>query len=160
MGTPQKLTKEAVIGNFLPIVESGASLKEAYNQFSKEKLEMPDRVTLEKNIKTTNRPKHLWYNTVIRNQCKIIRNREKIWRRCRQDHQWKAYKIERDIYNHLFTYNKKQEITCQSSQEKKTQKNFKIVNNVTSKKQDNPMPDEKSDDTLAEEFADYFLEKM
>ena len=89
-----KQTKEAMMGNFHPtIIESGASLREAYNQFSKEMLDMLDRVAPEKNIKTTNRPKHSWYSTFIRNQHKIVRNREKISRRYRQDHQWKVYKI-------------------------------------------------------------------
>ena len=70
-----KLTKEVMMGNFHPtVMESGASLSEAFNQFIKEML---DRVASETNIKTINRPKHLWYSTFIRNQHKIIRNREK-----------------------------------------------------------------------------------
>ena len=85
-----KLTKESMMGNvYLPIIESGASLSEACNQFSKEMIDMFDRVALEKNIKTTNRPKYMWYNTFIRNQHKIVRKR-KIWERYRQDHQWKG----------------------------------------------------------------------
>ena len=44
-----KLTKEAMIGSFSPpIIDSDTSLSEAYNQFSKEMLDMLDRVAPEK----------------------------------------------------------------------------------------------------------------
>ena len=67
----------------------------------------------------------------------------------------------RNIYNCLLSYNKKQELTCWiKSSERDTKKLFKIINNATGKQQNNAIPEGKSYDTLAEEFANYFLEKI
>ena len=42
-----------------------------------------------------------WYNSVLRDQLKMIRSRERCWRKYREDHQRKAYQHERLIYSKL-----------------------------------------------------------
>ena len=43
---------------------------------------------------------------------------------------------------------------------KDTKKVYSLINNLTSSKAENPMPDVESDEALANTFADYFMEKI
>ena len=111
------------------------------------------------NIST--RLKLSWIDKSIFDQRRIVRNREKIWKRQRQDHQWKAFTQERNRLNRMIIYNKSNEI-CGEIQSNKAnvKKLYKIVNRLTGGKEANPMPNGDSDESLAENFATYFLEKI
>ena len=56
----------------------------------------------DKNI--TIRKEFPWYTLEIREQRKILRRREKIWRKYREDHHWLALKRERNRYNNMLKY--------------------------------------------------------
>ena len=61
--------------------------------------------------KITNRKSRPWYNEDLKEQHRIVRNRERIWRKYKEDHQWNAYQQERLRYNkHLY----KQEMSIHS----------------------------------------------
>ena len=80
-----------------------------------------------------------------------------VWAKFKQTHQWRAYKTERNIYNRLLMYHKKQTMSKKILENRKNTKLlFKIVNKATNSNQQNPLPDGNPKE-LAEEFADYFL---
>ena len=64
-------------------------------------------------VKIAERQQKLWYNNTLRTQPRKVRNRERIWRKYKLEHQWLAYKCELTIYNKLLykhkvnTYGKK-----------------------------------------------------
>ena len=106
------MTKENLEANFtLPLFEETISLNQAYDQFDKELQEMLVRVASSETIKVTNKPRKPWFNKYIKDQRKVVRNRETTWKHCRSEHQWKAHMTERNIYNTLLIYHKKQSLT-------------------------------------------------
>ena len=61
----------------------------------------------------------------------------------------------------MLTYEKQQNVIGLVQKAKgDTQKLYKIVNKIIGKRDQNPFPDGKSDEQLAEEFADYFYNKI
>ena len=52
---------------------------------------MLDKVATEKTDRFANKPIKPWFNTYIRDQRKIVKNRDLVWRKYRQQHQWQAY---------------------------------------------------------------------
>ena len=101
--TPQSFAKSYTNPNY----SDNTTLDEVHNLFEEELLMALNRVAPLKTIKCTNRQKHPWHNQFIKEQKTVVKSREKIWRRYRQDHQWLAYTKERNIYNRLLTFQKK-----------------------------------------------------
>ena len=113
-----------------------------------------------KEIKTRVKPHKLYYNKYIRKQRRTVKTRKRTWLKYRQQHQWHTYKMERNIYNRLLKYHKKQCITHQVHKNNKNTKGlFKLVNKLTNSKKENPLPN-KLPEQLADEFASYFLSKI
>ena len=101
------MTKENLEVNFtVHLFEETTLLSQAYNQFDKELQEMMDREAPSKTYKVTNKTRKLWFNKCIRDQRKVVRTRERTLKCCGSDHQWKAYKTKRNIYNRLLIYHK------------------------------------------------------
>ena len=68
---------------------------------------------------------------------------------------------ERNVYNRLLIYHKKQTISKKINESKNDMKQlFHLVNNITMSKTPNPMPEGKTDAKLAGEFASFFLDKI
>ena len=137
-----KLTKENMQFNFKePTIEDHLGLSHTYDQFNTELQNMLDNMVPLKEIKTRDKP-HKPYNTkFIQNQWKIVKTRERTWQKYREQPQWQAYKKERNIYNRLLKYHKKQCITHQVHENNKSTKClFKLVNKLTNSKKENPLP--------------------
>ena len=83
-----------------------------------------------------------------------------VWANHKQTHQWIAYKTERDIYNMLlYTIRSKQ---CQKKileKQKEHQATVQIVNRMTNRNQQNPLPD-RNPVEFTEELMNYFLHKI
>ena len=130
------------------------------NNSPEELQDMLDKTAPLKEIKTRDKPYKPYYNKYIRNQRRTVKTRERTWLKYRQQHQWHAYKIERNIYNRLLKYHKKQWITHQVHENNKNTKGlFKLVNKLTNSKKENPLQNEPHEQ-LADEFASYFLSKI
>ena len=157
-----KITPQTFGENYTnPNCDEDTTLEEAHNLFEEELLKALNRVAPLKAIKCTNRQKHPWHNQFIKDQKRVVKNREKIWRRYQQEHQWLAYKKERNAYNRLLTFQKKQTLSeLIKNSGKDTKKLFDLVNNLTSNKPSNKMPEGQSDGMLAKEFATFFLDKI
>ena len=109
----------------------------------------------------TCRPKCPWYTDDLKHQKGVVRCRERIWRKYRQDHQWLAYKSEKRKYNNMLFQSKKINIANKVNQcNRDTRQLFKLVSNITSSTKDNPLPDGKSNQELANQFAEYFIDKI
>ena len=93
------------------------------------------------------RPKQLWYGQQLCEQKLIVRNRERKWLKNQSDKTLKAYKHERDRYNNMVTYEKQQNVTGLA------QKLYKIVNKIIGEQDQNPFPEVKTDDELAQDIT-------
>ena len=111
--------------------------------------------------KVTNRPRNLWFNQEIADQKRVVRRREKIYKRYREKHQWTAYREELKNYKKML---KDQKISFYSTEvencERDSKKLFKLLNKLTGKSSENPLPPHTSPSKLADDFADFFLGKI
>ena len=83
-----QLTTENLMANLTqPILEKDVTLSQTYDQFNTELQKMLDAVAPKKSIKQIDKPKNPWFNKYIRQQRKVAKNRDTIWRRYKQDHQ-------------------------------------------------------------------------
>ena len=75
--------------------------------------------------------------------------------------QWEAFKTEHNRYKMMLLEARTESLGEHINEcNKNTKKLYILINNIKSHKTDNPMPDAKSDDALANTFADYFMEKI
>ena len=106
------------------------------------------------------RTRRLWHNKDLQTQMCIVRNRERLWRKYLQDHLWLAFKIERNRYNKRLKESKEAFISADIVSYKKDIKYlYNVVTNLLGVRKENLMPSAESDQLLAEEFADVFIEK-
>ena len=92
---------------------------------------------------------------------KIIRSCQRAWNKYRQPHYWTAYTRERNIYNRWMAHDKWQTITKKILDCKNDSKQlFSVVNSITNSKPSNPQSENKSDEEIAYNFAEFFIEKI
>ena len=129
----KKLTGPTLAQNFThPDFNEDTTIDEATSQFNTELPKALDATTPIKSIKFTNRPKHPWFNKFIREQKRVVKNYERKWRMYKQQHQCQAYMKERNAYNRLLIYHKKQTISKKINENKNdTKQLFHLVNNIT-----------------------------
>ena len=91
----------------------------------------------------------------------IVRNRERLWRKYLLDHLWLAFKIERNKYNKMLKEVKEAFISADIlSNGQDIKYLYNVVTNLSGVRKENLMPPAESDHLLAEEFADFFIEKI
>ena len=74
---------------------------------------------------------------------------------------WRAYTIERNKYNRLLKFHKRQIITKQiMDNSKDTKQLFRIVSNFTRCNIHNPLPPGNTSEEIAEDFAEFFFNKI
>ena len=89
-----------------------------------------------------------------------MKNRERVWLKYQNPAQWKAYTRERNRFNTMLKYKKYHSLhTLIVESKHNTKQLYKLTNNMTSGKTLNPMPPNKTDEDLANKFANYFLKK-
>ena len=64
-------------------------------------------------IRISDRPNKLWYNNSLNSQLRIVRNRERIYRKYKENHQWLAYKEQLNKYNKMLYKFKSEYITSE-----------------------------------------------
>ena len=96
------------IKNFHPShLKQKTNTNEAYSQLNLQLQEMLDKSTPEKIVKQPEKPQNLWFNHTLHEQQKIVKNRERTWRKYKKQHHWKAYTMERNRYICQLHYFKK-----------------------------------------------------
>ena len=78
-----------------------------------------------------------------------------------QDHSWTAFKIERNRYNKMLQVAKEASISADILSHRQGIKYlYNVVTDLLGVRKENPMPPAESNQLLAEEFADFFIEKI
>ena len=102
-----------------------------------------------------------WFVPELKAQRLILRNRERVWIKYGDHHQWLAYSRERTRYKNMVKYHKSSFFQSSVLKCKGDAKSlYQLINNLTSKIQENPMPTGYSEMDLCENFADFFLNKI
>ena len=110
-----------------------------------------DSYAPEKSKVITCRPKCPWYTDDLKHQKGVVRCREKICRKYREDHQWTTYKIEKRKYSNMLFESKQVNISNKVNQCNRDMRQlFRLVSEITSSTKDNPLPDGKSNQELAD----------
>ena len=91
----------------------------------------------------------------------MMKNRAGKWIKHHEDHLWKAYVRERNRYNTMLKFKKNDCLhKIIKANSNNTMKLFKLVSEITGSNKPNPMPDAQSDKELAEDFAQFFRQKI
>ena len=114
-----------------------------------------------KQIQVAAHQKEPWFDEIVKARHKVVQNREQIWHKYPTPDIWKVYKVERNVYNRLLIYKKRQLITKQVMDLKGNSKKLnKLMAQLAGIRTDNPLPPHNSDESLANHFADYFISKI
>ena len=142
-------------------IKCADNLQSVCNQLNDELLRLMDELAPERILSISSRPKTEWLTSELYSQRKIVRNRERIWKRYGANQHWQAYTRERNRYNHMLNYNKRNTICSHIQKIGKDAKSLnKYINKLTGTKDINPMPSNRNEQQLCEDFADYFLNKI
>ena len=111
--------------------------------------------------RVTNRKTELWYNDRIIEQKRLVRRRECVWLKYAEEHQWKAYTTERNRLNRMIFANKTETLREKVNQcGKNSKKLYSLMNSMCGTVKQNPLPPSTSEQSQAESFADFFLQKI
>ena len=109
----------------------------------------------------TERKKKPWFGDNLKQQKRIVRRREKVFRKYRLQSCWIALDRERKKYRRMLFEAK---TACYSKQVNDCRGDikglYKMVNTLMGTSSDNPLPNHTSEKDLAEEFADFFMDKI
>ena len=109
----------------------------------------------------TDRKKKPWFGDKLKEQKRIVRRREKIYRRYRLESCWTAFDMERRKYRRMLVEAKN---VCYSNQVKEykgdTKRLYRMVNTLMGTSSSNPLPSHANNLDLAEDFADFFMGKI
>ena len=134
---------------------------ELFEEYHRKMSELYDKIAPEKSLKASNRKRLPWFTAQTKDQKKIVRNRERIWLKYQGDSHWKALKRERCRYRNMLNFNRTQAISGAILDVKgDTKKLYQVVNEITGSEKTNPMPSYVHEQDLAEEFAEFFLQKI
>ena len=102
-----------------------------------------------------------WYDREMTRHKAMMRRREKKWLKYKLSSCWSAYKITRNTYYGKLNTKKKEVLSQQITEcANDSKKLHSLINNLTSKPDPTPWPDHRDKESLANEFADYFHNKI
>ena len=140
--------------NFQKVLEAD-DVNVAVDHYAKELQTKLDSFIPLKTKRITEHRKVPWFTDDIKIQRQLIRNRERVWLKYNQDHQWQAYKRERNRYKRMVTHQKTCFYSGKITELKGDTKSlYLLVSNLTTHTAENPLPDGLSDSNLSEGFAD------
>ena len=93
-------------------------------------------------------------------QKRTVRKTERIWKQHKKNYQWKVLCLERRKYRLLIKETKRKLLSEKIKQaDRSTKELYRVFNNTTGMRKENPMPDNQTDQDLADMFAIYFFGK-
>ena len=144
-----------------PNLNLNTDINKAQTQLTARLQDMIDKCVPEKMVKRLKKPQNPWFNDTLWQQCTIVKNRERAWKKYGEQHHWKAYTVERNKYNCQLHYFKWQSLSKRILDCKGNAKElFLLVNKLTGSIAQNPLPPNKTDEELAKDFAGHFLSKI
>ena len=109
----------------------------------------------------TVRQKTPWFNQQVLEQKRMVRKRERTWKKYKQQHQWKILSHERKKYRSIRRMARWEIISSKVAECKANVKSlYNLVNNIMGAVKENPLPECEDDKCLADTFADYFIKKI
>ena len=115
----------------------------------------------EKKITITLRPNNPWFSDELNQLKRAMRSLERRWVRNKCDENWVDYKELRNIYCRKLRQAKKTAISNKVQEiGSDARKLCKLIDKVLGKKKVNPLPDGESNESLSEDFAEFFLDKI
>ena len=113
-----------------------------------------------KTIRVPVHDKNPWYDQILRDQNMSMRKREQIWRKYRQDHQLKAYQVERAKFNRQLRIKKGEKLLADITEHRGDSKYlYKQTWELCGVRIENPLPESITDQNLSENFADFFCKQ-
>ena len=120
-----------------------------------------DKHAPEKLSKTPCRDSWPWFNQELQGLKRSVQNREMVWFKYKQDHQWHAYKEYCNKYTTFLRSSRMMYMQNVITKIKGNSKNlYKLIAELTGSKVENPLPEDLSDEDLAEHFANFFITKI
>ena len=108
-----------------------------------------------------NRNKKPWFVKELYDQRRIMKNRERVWLKYKDAAQWKAYTREKNISNTVLKLKKSHSLhTLILENKHDTKKLYQTHQQYDQWKTQNPMPPNKTDEELADKFANHFLDNI
>ena len=102
-----------------------------------------------------------WFNDEIRDQMRRMRNQEKKWRKYKLESNWRAFKSEGSKYGQMLREARRGKIAENVNKcDNNVKKLYNQVNHLTDRNLYSPFPNSESDEMLANEFADFSMEKI
>ena len=90
-----------------------------------------------------------------------FRNRERAYIKYRENHHWRAFTRECNRYNRMLDYNKRHYLVTKVNEANKDSKQlFRALNSILGNKNEKPLPTGTTNSQLAEDFADFLLNKI
>ena len=109
----------------------------------------------------TTRKSNPWYTEKIRTQRRILRKMERVYHRYKTNTSWKNFRIQKQNYRDILKKAKTEAISEKVAEcSNDTKKLYKIVNNLLDTTNEKPLPPSNDKNKLADEFANYFIEKI
>ena len=152
----EDLVKELDLGTI-----EGEDVNVLVNQLEYKCKKALDTLAPEETKCVTIRQKKCWLTKEVLDQKRRVRRREKIWQKYKTEGTWKAFVEHRNIYNAMIREEKLKSKSGKVEECKgDTRKLYSLVRYLTGTKVQNPMPSCTGDKKLANDFADYFIEKI
>ena len=102
-----------------------------------------------------------WLTKEVLDQKRMVRRRDKIWQKYKTEGTWRALTEHRNKYNVMIREEKLKSTSGKVEESKgDTKMLYSLVRYLTGTKVQNPMPNNTGDKKLANNFADYFIEKI
>ena len=94
----------------------------------------------------TVRQKIPWFNQQVLEQKRMVRKRERTWKKHKQQHHWKAVSNEKKKYRSILRKARCEAISSKVAECKSNVKSlYSLVNNITGGVKENPLPECKDD---------------
>ena len=139
----------------------GEDINDLVNQLEDKCKRALDTLAPEETKCVTIRQKKCWLTKEVLDQKRVVRRREKIWQKYKTEGTWRALVEHRNKYNAMIREEKLKSTSGKVEECKgDTKKLYSLVRYLTGTKVQNPMPNNTGDKKLANDFADYFIEKI
>ena len=101
-----------------------------------------------------------WFTEEIRTQKRILRKMERVYHRYKTNTSWQNFRIQKQNYRDMLKKAKTEAVSEKVAEcSNDTKKLHKIVNNILGTTNEKPLPPSDYKNKLADEFANYFIEK-
>jgi hypothetical protein len=137
------------------------SINQLVDQYDNVVRSAVDKHAPERTQTLTIRHHNPWFTTAVHEQKLSLRKQERIWKRSKTDLDWRSLCNERKKYKHIINKSKRdilsdEIIKCKGN----TKELYKIFKRITGARTENPMPVGLTDEHVANNFSDFFMDKI